>query len=200
MNTRITSLTLGSLLLFILPSGAQPPVKEAGMKYAAPRRECAVLPSSVLTYLKHVEPNYRPVTHLDYDPSWFDPNRDYYAPEMDWFNWIIRADFDGNGQDDFVLLMRGNIDGEQIAALVAIRARGDGWTHEMLESEVWDRPMTEAVYQTPPGIFGLGLADDPDPEMKRLFAPSFVCAALESCGANQYYWEKGSWHSVYIGL
>ncbi len=186
-----------------------------------------VLPVAVLRYLKQALPEYRPVTPSDYDPSWFNPLRKYSAPRMSIFNWVLRADFDGNGDVDYALLLRGGED-EDLKAFVVVRATENGWTHDILDAYRWpplpdpDKPAPGDIYQrnvsqvirlVSPGLHSLvlteGLSPDaipldrygePIPTRKALLLPSIVCSALESCSADQYYWEKGKWHQVYVGM
>lgn len=219
------------VVAFGAPCIAQSPVLEAkpggDTTRAAQAARNAILPKGVRRYLKEKLPDYRPVAATDYGAIWFDTRREYNAPNMENFNWTLRADFDGNGTDDYAILLRGAADGD-LHALVVVRATDNGWTHDVLDSYRWpphrdsdvrttsqheDRPQGTVIRTVPPGINEFVITDglepesipldrygDPVPTQKALFLPSIVSSVLETCSADQYYWEKGRWHSVYIGL
>lgn len=155
------------------------------------------IPTSLKKYLTKKLPDYRLVSKKDYEPYWFDPANKQYLVD---FNWSIRADFDGNGNDDYALLMIGKVDGERLEALVAVRRLNDGWAHDILSSYSSKPPITEKIYIDTPGEKAMGLADEENPEMKMLSFPSIIAEALESCGTTRYYWENGAWREIYIGL
>ena len=187
----------------------------------------SVVPASVRHYLNQVMPEYRPVTSSDYDPTWFNPRSKYFAPKMSIFNWALRADFDGDGRMDYALLMRGSAD-KDLKAFVVVRTTENGWTHDILDAYRWpplpdpDKPAPGDIYErnvcqvierVSPGIHSLVLTEglnpdaipldlygEPIPTRKALLLPSIVCSALETCSVDQYYWEKGKWHQVYVGL
>ncbi len=155
------------------------------------------LPNEVKQYLAEKLPSYTQVTKKDYDAIWFRPDNKKHLEE---FNRSLRADFDGNGKDDFALLMKGQVDGEKKLALIVVRAMDNGHAHEILDSYAALPAVRETIEIDPPGKKSMGLADDPDPEMKTILLPSILVTPLESCGEVRYYWEKDRWHKVYIGL
>lgn len=187
-----------------------------------------VLPDAVLRYLKQALPEYRPVTPSDYDPIWFNPRREYCAQRMSIFNWALRADFDGDGNVDYAILLRGE-DDKDLKAFVIVRATESGWTHDILDAYRWpplpdpDKPAPGDIYNLnvsqvieliSPGLHSLTLTEglDPDaipldhygepiPTKKALFRPFIFSTFLETDSSDYLYiWEKGKWLQVFVGL
>lgn len=158
------------------------------------------LPESLLDYLGKHMPDFRPVTQADYDPVWFEPDSQANALEGDWFNWSLRADFDGNGKDDYAIILTSNVGDKSHVALVVVRAARKGWRHDILQSYESEIPIRLIIHLDPPGMKKCGNGDDEDAPLKMIRNPSIVRDFLETDAMLRYYWKLGKWREVYIGI
>ena len=155
---------------------------------------------SLKKYLADKLPEYRLVNQADYDQVWFNPESEYNALGEDWFNWSLCADFDGNGMDDFaILLLEAEADKPRVALVVA-RAVRKGWRHEILESYEAEIPLRLVIQLDPPGMKKFGNADDEDAPMKMVRNPSIIRDVLETDATLRYSWKWGKWREVFIGI
>lgn len=131
---------------------------------------------------------------------WFDPQGRSNALEGVWFNWSLRADFDGNGKDDYAILLTGTVENKPQVALVVARAVKKGWHHEVLESYASRPPLRLIIQLDPPGMKPFGNGDDVDAPLKMVRNPSIIRDVLETDATLRYYWKRGKWREVFIGI
>jgi hypothetical protein len=154
-----------------------------------PLRHGVVLPERISKYLEEELPAYSLVSKSDYDQFWFENDEEP-------FHWIVQADLDDNGYDDYALLMK---KGENVA-LVVVRQFKKRCKHDILHESPAGVPLREVVSLDDPGVKHMGMIDEVDAPKKELKNPSIITNILESCASLRYYWEGGEWHKVYIGL
>lgn len=128
-NTLSPSLAL--ILALFACASAMAETAEKGLPSDVPATHEVPLPESLRAYLGEELPTFRPVTQKDYWAGWFNAK---HKEVRDALRWSVKADFDGNGMDDYALLMVGTKDGKRHVSLVAARAGEHGWTHEVLNS------------------------------------------------------------------
>lgn len=148
-----------------------------------------VLPEAIQKFLRTKLSDYVPVRKEDYDQVWFEQGGD------DIPHWSAVADYDGNGKDDYAVLMKRNDD----VALIVVRSLDKTYTHEVLRVEESDSPVTVVVHNVEPGWTNISSIDDPNPEKKYLKNPSLWTGILETCSSYRHYWDEGEWHKVYVG-
>lgn len=157
----------------------------------------AQLPESLHTYLKTELPAFHPVTEKDFVAGSFDGNREQLSTSLP---WLAQADFDGNGMDDFALLMLGIKDGKRHVSLVTARAGENGWTHEVLHSYTWDRAVPDKLDLEPAGPVFMGYDENGQERTETLAYPSVTMGGLKQCPAHRYCWKDGAWRDAYIRL
>lgn len=155
------------------------------------------LPDPLREYLEKKLPDFRPVTLEDYGAGRFEGERE---DDREGLQWIVKADFDGNGSDDYALLMVGDVKGKRHITLVAARAVKGGWSHELLKSYASDRAVSDTLVVEPAGDVFMGFKKDGMEKVVSLPYPSVAIGGLQQCLSDRYYWKRGKWRSAYIRL
>ena len=140
-------------------------------------------------YLEQHFPACEMLTGEDYDSE----TLRLFAP-----SWRVTGDFDGNGEQDICLLMKGSNKG--VSLLVAVHRTADGFEHFVLNRRQYRGRVRTTLDTEGPGFARVSMADDVDEQLKELFNPGILATEIETDDETLYYWEDGRYESAYRGL
>lgn len=148
------------------------------------------LPDSLLGSLAKVHDGVRPIAKDDYDPKQYPHTKDH-------IHCVVKADFDGNGEDDYAILAT---DSKRVL-LVVMHSINKGYKHYdiQLDKELTKLPCDLTLRLQPKGLTWVSVAGDIPVEKKTLKNPAFEVNILETGYRQLHYWEDGTYHSVYRG-
>lgn len=158
----------------------------------SPLSRCA-LPEPVRSYLANNPEGFEPIEKKDYSSLLLEYVIDH---EGDYIHWLLCADFDGNEKEDYALLVKKN--GK--ISLVVVRTLKDRFVRDILEADVENMPCNLALKSHPLGPTRMGMVDARDPPVKKLRNPAIISSTAKTDDDRLWYWEKGRWYRVYVGL
>lgn len=153
-------------------------------------RTNVAIPETVTSYLEEVLPGYVEVTLEDYSEI-------YVKNDRSWLTRNVSADFDGNSQNDFALLMKtstGNV------VLVSVHAIEESYEHYVIADDLGKSPTRFVLGVDGPGPTSVGMADAVPPRIKDLKWPGITANEMETCNSLFYYFEDGKYVKAYRGL
>ena len=145
---------------------------------------CDHFPASLMTYLHRTLPGYQLIPPQAFDTSWMQNFTG--VNETDGAPNCITGDFDGNGLEDFALLLRHG----RAVELFAFHRTPDSWHHVRAwtgQTIPYQLPLQLAVFRIQPRVLSIASSGDTTPSTVHIKNPSIELVFFETSSVVLYW-------------